>query len=297
MLIKKLNHYLFCLLLPIVLLNSNIIEGATLHAILVADTLEGDLSLMSECSLDMMNRQVKRIASYCDLSLDVACFEGFHALFPENIKEYMENTDIKPDDIVFLCFFMHGTRGPNKSSQWPELNFPFESSDFGSFIDIMKNKHPKLLLAWADSCNSISEIPENYYEDDKQEELPEGYTFEMIVDQIAKKGPSLRYTCPPDEEYKNTIENNILDNYKSLFLMKCGSIVMSSSSPGQSALREVYGGIFTATFLETLRKTMNPMYKKELSWLSIIEETITVTEKLAKEKNHIQVAQYEIDLY
>lgn len=286
---KKMGFAFFkVLLLPIFLFYIYSGNSAVLHVILVGDTIEGGPS--TECSIDLMHREARRIAAYTDMRLDVACFEGYHTT-QRNVLQYLHNLEINSKDVVLLCFFMHGSREPEKISRWPNLHFPLEYSkpDFESFVNIVKNKKPKLLIALADSCNIVAKP--------KKENIQDNNALQEFLDQVEQKGPTTNYFLKKitDTSLMAFTEDEVIENYRKLFTETTGSIIISSASPGQPAQRNflVTGGVYTLNFLEAFRKLVD---EEETSWEEILElSSYNLQQKL--EVFHLeQTPQFELDL-
>lgn len=265
-------------------------EGATLHTILVGDTFEGETSYSTQCSLDMMERQMQRVAAYCGMDLHVAVFEGMQTRI-RNVTNYFDEVNVGPDDVVVLYFAIHGSRDKNKISPWPDLMFPLdlEYLDFELAFTTFAAKNPRLLLALADSCNSVRfDFPID--DDHESNVMPDPLT-----------GPTFNYEMGA-ETFDLTFfmeEIDKINNYRSLFLDINGAIIVSASSPGETAWRDstMTGGYLTYYFLESLR-TSDP------NWLAILDRTkAKVTQKTEFLKKYAaehgvtispQTVQYEI---
>jgi len=299
--------FLICLLLL-----GNPVECGVLHTILVGDTTEGEISYGTECGMDLMHRSMRRTAAHIELDLTVAYFEGFHANEP-NLCFYIEKMDVASDDIVLIYFQMHGERDAHKLSKWPDLIFRIENKrlDFGMFIEKLQMKNPRLLLAIADSCNSYrgEELPSASDSDKEKIEMSKS-ALEQLLAMEKYKGPSFSYAlshAEMDPVFFN-VEDEVVEAYRKLFLEHSGSILISSSSPGEDALRDgfVSGGIFTRRYLESLRTLTCQTFvinKTEVSWPKLLEETQTRM-KTDCEKNYsylegflLPTPQYELHLY
>src|SRR5258708_11557347 len=106
---SRIFLYSICLFILSIFPHSNKCEAATLHMVVAADTLEGESSYGTECSIDLMQRQIKRVASYINYSMEYSSFEGYEAN-QKNVSDFIENLAVEAEDIIVLCFFMHGNR-------------------------------------------------------------------------------------------------------------------------------------------------------------------------------------------
>ena len=109
---NKLVCFLFLSFASLGLFSSHC-EAATLHTIIIADTLEGEVSYGTECSIDLMERQYKRVASYIDYQFQYAAFEGYETN-RNNVLEYIQGLEIEEEDIVALFFLCMGGANQRK---------------------------------------------------------------------------------------------------------------------------------------------------------------------------------------
>lgn len=272
------------------------IYSATLHTILVSDTTEGEVSYGTECSIDMIHRQMRRVAFYTGSDLSVSFFEGWHVTI-DNVKSYLENLQVEKDDIVVLFFAMHGSRQKDKSEKWPDLSFTLQNShyDFNTFAQIVQNKSPKFLLAIADSCNSVRDLYDDVDDEDEEEDEEENKrNLENYITSLNINGPSSTYFTPYDSLDKAFAmeEDETLAYYQSLFLRN-GSVKISSSQPGESAVRDYsgFGGYFTLCFLKAMREQVS-------DWEAMLNQTMSDVRQMIETKEPLYkpyTIQFEIN--
>lgn len=276
------------------------LQAVTLHTILVGDTMEGEISYSSEFGIDAMRRQATRIASNLGMRLDLVTYEGYHA-YPDNVLDYLNNLQVNFDDVIFICFFMHGGRDKLKASKWPDIFMAVqEKIDFGLFVAKAKEKNPKFLFAMAESCNNYCDLPPDFPETDLDDEP---LTKELALKYILKRGPFTHEVIDNVAEHiADTTEKEEIEKYRKLFLETSGSIVISTSSPGQFSRRDhlLTGGVFTANFLRTLRQNIGMLdnwLNKDVSWLTILEQAKQKTVEQVAADKAIQIPQFEIDIH
>lgn len=272
--------YLFYFYIACLALCINLCEGATLHTIIVGDTTEGEESYGTECSIDAMQRQMQRVAAYTNLDLNVVVFEGCRTTI-KNVSQYFDQMVIGSDDVVVLYFAMHGGRSPEKENRWPDLVFALDQKryDFDAFTRTFEQKNPRFLLSIADSCNSIMGEHgrlKDKFEDDDDDDEEEGdaeMTLEQFLEDYQTVGPSYNYSivCSDFDPSYFMADDEYTAKYRTLFLEKMGTVIISASSPGETAWRDadMTGGYLTYYFLESMRMTNDP----KISWESIIEIT------------------------
>lgn len=275
-------------------------HAAILHAILVADSNGAEFEMLS--NIDYMKREIKRIAVLTDLELNALAFEG-RQVRKENILHHISALDIQPDDIVILYFNLHGSRTHEKENQWPDLNFLIDIGlygddgylDFNHINDIVKNKQPRFILSLADSCNGYRDDFD--FDDDEEDEDASENEDGILAYPIPD--PAYEPVVLKDSEikfYKETAEEDDIDLYRYLFLDQQGCILISSSSPGEHAIKlPVIGGVYTVQFLRSIHDAEISFFTP--SWQSILEDAAMGTQiQLLQQKKNVHTPQFEINL-
>lgn len=218
----------FALITMAVWLVSSSLEAAVLHAIIVCDTTADNIGSSVEADLRKIHLEVSRIAANTDLTLNEKKFSSREV--NENVLNYIESQTFSSDDVVFFFFSGHGYRTDSKQGNiWPYLFFtPIgKGVDFSTISQSLAQKQPHLMIAIADCCNNV--IPE--------------------------------FFAPPTLKKKHlalALTNNLLvQNYRELFLNHSGSIIISSSKPGELSWGTRSGGIFTLAFFESMDKEIH----------------------------------------
>jgi hypothetical protein len=254
--LKKLCCALFTSLWMAILLSPASLAASTLHAFLVVDTSDWALHESFVSDLQQMTHQVQTIVDATGMELNFIKLED-QDVTRENVLQSIANTSVEPDDMVLLYFSSHGFRTEKKDDQWPFLYFNPQSEglDFSLAIKLIQEKKPRFLLALADCCNSfIDDYTYNYY----------------IKDELA---------FISRDKKKN--------NYKKLFVDSRGSIIISSSSPGQYSIGYPDGGLYTQCFLINLQKMVNDSTAK-VEWKTLLD---SISSDVVKEEPE-QVPQF-----
>ncbi len=267
------------------------LEGASLHVILVGDSLNDQDPTGFEGGIDLWRREAKKIAAYTGLELEGVIFEGHHCRV-EHVMSYIEELKVEPDDIVILYFAMHGSRTKEKNNRWPDLSFSLDQQkiDFNLFNDLLREKNPRLFLSIADSCNNIVTTratgnPANHPAlAAEEEENRQAFTNTSSFTSLLVKSTS----------------DELLAKYKRLFLDHSGSIIISTSSPGQFSIKHcLTGGVFTTQLIETFRKKEPPA---AIHWNHLLSDvTRQTTHKVESLKTELdleesQIPQFELNL-
>lgn len=302
---KKLLFIISCLFLPFIS-----IQAAEVHAILIADTMDGVLHFQT--NIDMMQRAAKGIAAKTGYDLHVAMFEEQEVRI-KNILDYIEKLEIQPEDVIFFYINNHGSRKQNKNTQWPSLIFSMDRAlypeqstlDFALLNKALKNKNAHLLVSMTEACNVV-ESEEKFFKDDEEDDkdAPTEAEREFFRNKYEQKhGPTLEYRLAHNDELlqrlKERADDEEIELYRCLFVEHYGSIIISSSSPGEAALF----GLFTPIFLNNFRETLF-FYNDEgrhNPWKAILEKTKQeVMQKYALEergvKQKTQTVQYDLQL-
>jgi Caspase domain len=268
MFIKKVNKKISCFFLLFLCLYTfaltSKVEAADMHVLLVGDTTDNTLGYAFQLDLNLMHDEVKKISQATGMKLNLSLYSG-KQVTTENILDHVDKLDVNPDDVVIIYFSVHGYRTIDKQNQWPNLYFGSQGQglDFDLVNQIVKAKNPRLILTIADSCN-------NY--------LPAGY----YVPTITKK------------DFNPEKESIIQKNYKKLFLESSGSIVISSSIPGQYSWAYTYkGGVYTLQFLKDLSLAVNN--QEPAQWAKLLEDiNMNVLVLTTQQTNQSQQPQYEL---
>ena len=229
------TFWLITILVPISL------NAATLHAFLVGDSLDDSIGPSTLSDLYQMSKQVKVIAGNTDMELNLSILKA-EQVTVEEVVNRIHYAQIEADDVVLLYFSCHGFRIKDKKDRWPYLFFnpKNEALDFHEITQMTLQKQPRLLISLADCCNTF------------------------VKDEIFQKNAF---------NLEKAIKlNKSKENYKKLFRECSGSIIISSSIPGQSSLCDSSGGVYTQFFLKKLNSTVrgaqNPTWNTLLSAVS-----------------------------
>lgn len=201
-------------------------DAASLRAIIVCDTQADSIGKSVAADLTKVRQEVLKVSHYIGLEAKLSIFEKNNV--NESVVSYLEMQEVDPDDIVIFFFSGHGYRTESKVGNiWPNLYFtPINKGvDFYQIIQIINQKNPRLLIAIADCCNNVME--ENY------------------APSVLKNGNLALRTNRKDYTKHN---------YQTLFLKQAGTIIVSSSEPGEYSWATKSGGLYTLALFESLNK-------------------------------------------
>ena len=201
---------------------------ATLHAILVADTIDKGIG----CIYDHKNmiQLIKKISKYTGMKLKYKEFKDKN-WSRKAIMKAVKRLRPKKNDMVLFYYSGHGFRMGSKKNKWPTMALKNDQGldEFWAYKTILAKK-PRFLLVIADSCNSIA---------------PEG--IDVVRSRFFRK-------------------DLIIKNYKKLFLKYKGAIIASGCLPGQFSFGgPPDGGAYTNAWrnaLENAAKSSNPSWDR-----------------------------------
>lgn len=246
-------------------------NSQTLHAIIFANTKcpgeePGSMGIGPSvtCDYQRMKIEFETMASFLNYKKDFQWYEGSPNHFCRtNLESALNNLSCGKDDIVIFYYSGHGGRSPQEKQDpfpWMQLvvdpyRTPWNASQYYSLsqvLDRIKAKRPRLTIVLGDLCNSLSNaIP--------QKDVPE------------MKGATKMSKAP-------------CDFYKDLFLKVKGSIISSSSKPGETSAAFSDGGAFTICFTEALQIMVSN--NMEPDWETLLEGTKMRTSKVTQGKQN-----------
>ncbi|NGX57292.1 MAG: hypothetical protein K940chlam3_00182 [Chlamydiae bacterium] len=237
-------------------------EAATLHAFLVLDTQAENIGDGVKVNEKNMLNAIQKIGDYTDLELNIVTFKGKEA--NSSFIDKIEKTEIDADDVVLFFWSGHGYRTLLKDwykNPWPSFSFHNQWWAGMDLLDITKyleSKNPRLVIALAETCNSYTPIAPPMYS-------------------VASRAGYV----------------NIRSNYQRLFLESSGTIIASSSKPGQySWINRTKGGHFVNAFISSLNHEVS--FAKDPKWESVMKKTKDNVKSLKLGTK--QVPQYEVNV-
>lgn len=246
-------------------------NSQTLHAIIFANTKcpgeePGSMGIGPSVTSDYQRMKIEfeTMASFLNYKKDFQWYEGSPNHFCRtNLESALNNLSCGKDDIVIFYYSGHGGRSPKETQDpfpWMQLvvdpyRTPWNASQYYSLSQVLKRieaKQPRLSIVLGDLCNSLSNaIP--------QKDVPE------------MKGATKISKAP-------------CDFYKDLFLKVKGSIISSSSKPGETSAAFSDGGAFTICFTEALQIMVSN--NMEPDWETLLEGTKMRTSKVTQGKQN-----------
>ncbi len=143
-------------------------NGATLHAIIVADT--NDYSIGKSVQVDLQNMQglVQNISQHTGLVMAGEEITG--TVSSSKINNAISNLSVGSDDVVIFYYSGHGYNPGN--SKWPGMSLDDGNLTIKNVKNMLKQKNPRLLIVIADTCNGFTRSVYRYA---KSQENTENY--------------------------------------------------------------------------------------------------------------------------
>ena len=199
------------------------LSAATLHAILVGDTVAIGIQDSIKNDIHHMSQEMKTIESYTDLTLSLITLTGAQAT-TEELRAQVDRMTLQNDDCVLFYFAGHGYRTPSMGAAylWPNPFLSYEGVGLNvmALVELIQAKGPRLLICMTDCCNNI---------------LSDAH-------------------APPVSFLRNFSPERARTNYKILFQETKGLILATSSKIGRYSYGLSSGGVYTSLFLEILRE-------------------------------------------
>ncbi len=222
-------------------------NAQTMHLIVFAGT--DDVSANLRRGIRKTKEDVKieyqLVANQLNMHLSERVFSGL-AFNYINLQQVLGSLHPAADDVVVFYFIGHGVNKPEVDRQWPQLAFKeggvgarTRLVPFMEIVDQLERKNQRLLIAIAETCNDTSGITEYFAED----------LMGMVT---------LNYS------------SRDIERLKDLYIRSEGTIICSSSEPGQRSVVVPGGGVFASAFLEV---------HKDLTSLSCFVDWNTLFEK------------------
>jgi hypothetical protein len=204
------------------------VAAEEMHLLLIGDTSSAIGKWISP-DLERMKQQMAEVAGLLQCPLHVVELSDEAATI-DHVFAAMDQIHVAPDDIFIFYFSGHGYRTRAKDATinpWPNLLFSVqrEGVDFLDVVDAIREKSPRLLLAIADSCNSL---------------LPD-WLFPV---RHAKSRRSLSM-----EEIKQYNANVLFRNLR-------GEILIAAASPEEQAWCTAQGALFTMAYSNALTRAI-----------------------------------------
>jgi len=240
-----------CGLTPLDLKGFDWPKTTVLHFVLIANTLDPSIGLA--CASDQLNltNEFRQIAN----ALDVGFRE--YIVFGDNFSKEKTLSSLNllaagSNDIIVFIYRGHGFRWKNQADDWPRLDlrnssFPTNtennSINLSEVNNIIAAKGARLNIVLGDCCNNeINQSPvtgSNYM------------SFQ-------------------------TDNNSDLSRLRKLFMNSKGTILSASAQKGEFSWNSLQGGLYSISFLQSLREEISYLNIGSASWDNVLTKTINL---------------------
>jgi hypothetical protein len=261
---KHSNKTFSGLLLSFLMLLPMAAHADNLISIIVCDTKADSIGASVEKDFANMQKKTAEIAKYTKMKEVKVHLRGSEAN-PQRLNRILDELKVTKNDVVVFYYAGHGYHpsSQKKSTPWPTIIFETSSKSvsYDGLIKDLERKKPRLLLALADTCNSLS----------------------RGLDE-----------CDEIRATSSKVDSYVLEhNYKKLFLETSGSIKITGCSVGESSWGGRAGGVFTVAFLSKLNKAVES--HNGIDWRDIVDEVSRKTTQDSP-KNSKQHPYYELKI-
>lgn len=231
------------------------LDGANIHALIIADCYSKDIRAGGYKDLINMHKEIQKVAKAGGYGLNIVCLDCQTDCVHKVLK-FLKDLDPHSDDIVIFYFSGHGYRKED-SSKWPCLSFAFErrGMDFKEIRQWIASKKARLSLLIADCCNWQPSYGN----------LPSLFKMKGITAKVSK---------------------DVIQNYDNLFGQTAGLIVIASSKAGQPSFSSLKGSLYTLSFLRSLQEKTESHARCE--WQEVLDLTQFHLKNLLKPHKLIQ---------
>lgn len=240
-------------------------QAQTLHAIVFADTKDGNVGAYDYQDYLNVTMEVNTIASAIGMRLQPYFYKDENCS-PANLKKVLDNMRTKKDDIVIFYYSGHGARSSRDNSKYPQMclasHYQENFYPLEGVLNKLKSQPARLKIVLGDCCNSVAPgiSPKEY----------------------ATKGATVLTKEP-------------VNSYRNLFYGNSGVIIASSSMSGETSSTVSWqngqpaGGAFTVSLLATLQTVVKNNLNS--SWDEILLSARDMTKQL---RHHTPV--YDVQL-
>lgn len=226
----------------------NVSDRPTMHLFIVANTEVADIG--SACRVDYNNirNEMSGIAQSIGIRLKEYDVTGGN-YSKEGLQQQIASLRPAANDIVVFLYTGHGFRFDDQKDPYPMM--VLTSNDYqpleGNYVALSDvynaicNKGARLNIVLSDCCNS----------------------------KVGERRPLEGNTL-----FSRGNNNFSRKRLAELFFNAKGSLLSTAASPGEYSWCDAAGGMFTLSFIQSLRREISAMSTGEVSWQSVVDNTL-----------------------
>ena len=222
-----------------------------LHLVLVANTLDPSIGLGCTADETNLRNEFRQVADALGVSYQEYIIDG-SAFSKERVVSILNSVTPGSNDIVMFIYRGHGFRWNNQTDDWPRMDLRTSSyaeitnnssMNLSEVYSLLKSKGARLNIILGDCCNSVvnaSSVTANNF-----------LTFQVD-------------------------NNSDINKLKNLFLKTNGTILSSAAQKGEVSWNTAQGGLYSISFLQSLREQISYLSNEVCTWDNILTKTITL---------------------
>jgi len=240
--------------------NSNTATAAKLHLVLFINTDIPDIG--QSCAVDqrVMETEFREISKAVGLPFQKYVLNG-DKFTKANAEKILRDLEVGKNDVVLFYYSGHGFRWSNQTDRYPQLDMRY--SEYTPLSD-------KTSLALSDVYRIISS---------------KGGRLNIILSDCCNSDIGRNQMTSTTFMASRAFQGAEIEKLKTLFLKSSGSMIITSSSPGEYSWCNVNGGFFTLSFIQSLKEEIGYMRNDAPSWEHIAQNTVKSTQYKAKNCN------------
>lgn len=231
------------------------LDGSTIHLMIVANSDIADIG--SSCKIDLANMQneIQGIGQALGVPVHQYIVSGSDYSV-DGVVAKLEEMNPSPNDIVIFLYSGHGFRFSDQTDAYPNMVMTTSSYQRldGNYIsvsdiyELITSKGGRLNIVLSDCCNA-----------DLGERRP------INTNSLGSRGNN----------------NYSLDRLKKLFMAR-GSLISTAAGPNEVSWCDNAGGMFTLSFIRSLRNEISATNTGAVSWDNVINNTLVSASKRSK---------------
>jgi hypothetical protein len=230
--------------------------GASLHLIVVANTLIGDIGAGCAADRDKLDYEFKGIADALGFGYKKYIVDGSN-FNKASVQTTLASVSPGKNDIVIFVYRGHGFRWDNQKDAYPMMDLRTSS-----YVQIAQTTS----LGLSDVYNTLS---------------AKGARLNIVLADCCNNTVGINQTTTAS--FLNSQSDNKPDvvKLKKLFVNAHGNMITAAAHSGEYSWSNPFGGFFTLSFIQAMKDRISYLDNGNAAWSDVIDYTL----KLAKDKS------------
>lgn len=226
----------------------NVNDRPVMHLFIVANTEVADIGAACKVDYNNIRNEMNGIAQSIGIRMKEYDVTGAN-YSKEGLQEQIAALRPSANDIVVFLYTGHGFRFDDQKDPYPMIALTY--NDYqpleGNYValsdvyDAICKKNARLNIVLSDCCNS----------------------------KVGERRPLEGNTL-----FSRGNNNFSRKRLAELFFNAKGSLLSTAASPGEYSWCDTAGGMFTLSFIQSLRREISTMNTSNVSWQSIVDNTL-----------------------